>query len=467
VRRARSIFPVIGALFGLMALALTACAPGQALEAGPAMKPIVPPKVARAASPPERRDFHVIERRRWVPEQGYFLTTYRKNQLTPQEGEPKVLMAPDGRHFVVLEDKATRFVSTETGEEVLRLNITGDTYGNWFFSLDGRYFIMPTRDFDVGRAKVEYVDIHAKSQNRGRSVLILIDMKNNFQIQKNDYQSDICSQFLYDISECTMGLEVNNSINSSAQSLEGARVLVWGRPSKGDNRNYYIYDFRTRKAQHLPFLSVEQAREIISQGGFLPKEFMPNYAGGSVKPLISDDLLRNGVIVYVTDIGVRRNNNTSNYVGFLVIDIERGNRVFYSLKGYEDMRGRPFHSYIRGDKISFFGDVSFDGRYTTKMLYTVYRVTPSVEKLFATLPYNDSDNMTLREIYAVRNRDNFLTIHQKNSIGFSDIYLSTQKIIQVPLSLGGYHSRQDISADGRVFVGSENSKDHIYLIQLP
>jgi hypothetical protein len=75
--------------------------------------------------------------------------------------------------------------------------------------------------------------------------------------------------------------------------------------------------------------------------------------------------------------------------------------------------------------------------------------------------------MTLREIYAVRNRDNFLTIHQKNSIGFSDIYLSTQKIIQVPLSLGGYHSRQDISADGRVFVGSENSKDHIYLIQLP
>ncbi len=138
MKRARRLFSVLGLLFGLMALALTGCATGQAPETGPAVKAIVPPRTVYTR-PVERQDFHMVTPRRWVAERGYFETVYQ--QARERGTVSSVLMSPDGRYVAIFEQQDILFLSTATGEVFHRLLGAHTSAGNSKFSYDGRYLV--------------------------------------------------------------------------------------------------------------------------------------------------------------------------------------------------------------------------------------------------------------------------------------------------------------------------------------
>ncbi|OYQ22389.1 hypothetical protein [Elstera cyanobacteriorum] len=460
--------------------ALTACATGQPQEIGPAVKGIETPKVVRVAPPPERKDFHLIERRRWVPEEGYYLTTYRKNQLTPQEHGPGLIMAPDGRHFVVLEDKATRFISTETGEEVFKLNILGSRYGSWFFSTDKRYFFINSIDFDIDQSKREFIDLSLRVKKESeRGVLLLIDLWNNFSVEKIYYEKDICAKLHYNPNDCVMVIENNGAINSSNQSLGDNELLIREVPSKNNPRYeggwpYYAYNFRTKEVKILPRLSNNEMVEFVLQSGLVKRE---EYSGGisaTVRLIASEELLKKDVVVYSVRVPFKPSSEKNSpyapklFHGLISINVKTGERKIIGVPGYEDTGGASIRTYVRGDKIALLGGTLFQGRYTMADLYQVFEVTPEWQRLFS---YSNADKskvpLVLGYLYAVRDRDHYLGFRSAKTLTFTDVYLNPLRSFTTPFRLGGLSSEQSISVDGRTAVGTDSDSKNIYLIQFP
>lgn len=464
----------------LMLGGLTACATGQPQEIGPAVKGIETPKVVRVAPPPERKDFHLIERRRWVPEEGYYLTTYRKNQLTPQERRPDLLMAPDGRHFIIFEAKTTRFISTETGEEVFRLNVPFHTASDGFFSRDFRYFIFSSPDFDLELAKSVFVDSgNYPKDRRPISTMFLINMQDDFRIERIYYEKDICSKLHYDPNDCAMIIEDNGPINSSNQSLGDNELLIREIPSKNNPRYeggwpYYAYNFRTKEVKTLPRFSIKEMMEFVFKSGLVKPEEYSAGISETVRLVVSEELLRKDIVVYFVRVPFKPvSEKNSSYApklfhGLISINVKTGERKIIGVPGYEDTGGASIRTYVRGDKIALLGGTLFQGRYTMADLYQVFQVTPEWQRLFS---YSNADKskvpLVLGYLYAVRDRDHYLGFRSAKTLTFTDVYLNPLRSFTVPFRLGGLSSEQSISVDGRTAVGTDSDSKNIYLIQFP